>query len=65
MAAPMPLPAPVTRAVLPAIPKSTTLLNSGQMQLESDLQKQAGLTKDHDEGVAAFREKRDAKFIGA
>jgi 2-(1,2-epoxy-1,2-dihydrophenyl)acetyl-CoA isomerase len=38
---------------------------AAQMQLESDLQKQAGLTKDHDEGVAAFREKRDAKFIGA
>ncbi len=38
---------------------------AGQMQLESDLQKKAGLTKDHDEGVAAFREKREAKFIGA
>ena len=36
-----------------------------QMQLESDLQKQAGLTRDHEEGVAAFREKRDAKFTGA
>ncbi len=36
-----------------------------QMQLESDLQKKAGLTKDHEEGVAAFREKRDAKFTGA
>jgi len=35
-----------------------------QMQLESDLQKKAGLTKDHEEGVAAFREKRDAKFTG-
>lgn len=36
-----------------------------QMQLESDLQKKAGLTRDHEEGVAAFREKRDAKFTGA
>jgi 2-(1,2-epoxy-1,2-dihydrophenyl)acetyl-CoA isomerase len=36
-----------------------------QMQLESDLQKKAGLSKDNEEGVAAFREKRDAKFIGA
>jgi len=36
-----------------------------QMQLESDLQKKASLTKDHDEGVAAFREKRDARFVGA
>lgn len=38
---------------------------AAQMQLESDLQKEAGLTRDHEEGVAAFREKRDAKFIGA
>ena len=36
-----------------------------QMQLESDMQSKAGMTKDHEEGVAAFREKRDAKFIGA
>jgi len=36
-----------------------------QLQLEADLQKRAGLTEDHAEGVAAFREKRDAKFVGA
>jgi 2-(1,2-epoxy-1,2-dihydrophenyl)acetyl-CoA isomerase len=36
-----------------------------QLQFEADLQSQAGLTKDHDEGVAAFREKREAKFTGA
>tara|TARA_R110002096_G_scaffold432100_1_gene648294 strand:+ start:124 stop:933 length:810 start_codon:yes stop_codon:yes gene_type:complete len=36
-----------------------------QMQLESDMQSKAGLTKDSAEGVAAFREKREAKFVGA
>lgn len=35
-----------------------------QLQLEADLQKQAGLSADHTEGVAAFREKREAKFTG-
>ncbi len=36
-----------------------------QLQLEADVQTKAGMTKDHEEGVAAFREKRDAKFVGA
>lgn len=37
---------------------------STQLQLEADLQKQAGMSADHAEGVAAFREKRDARFAG-
>ncbi len=35
-----------------------------QMQLEADMQKVAGMTKDNAEGVAAFREKREANFTG-
>jgi len=37
---------------------------TGQLQLESDLQKIAGGSVDHNEGVAAFREKREARFVG-
>jgi 2-(1,2-epoxy-1,2-dihydrophenyl)acetyl-CoA isomerase len=37
---------------------------SQQLDLEAKLQSQAGLTKDYEEGVAAFREKRPARFIG-
>jgi 2-(1,2-epoxy-1,2-dihydrophenyl)acetyl-CoA isomerase len=37
---------------------------SGQLALESRLQSQAGLTNDYEEGVAAFREKRPARFSG-
>ena len=36
----------------------------GQLQLEADLQRQAGYSKDNREGVLAFLEKRDAKFTG-
>jgi 2-(1,2-epoxy-1,2-dihydrophenyl)acetyl-CoA isomerase len=36
-----------------------------QMALEAKLQTEAGMTADHAEGVAAFREKRAAKFTGA
>ena len=36
-----------------------------QLDLEAQLQTQAGATKDFAEGVSAFLEKRDAKFTGA
>lgn len=35
-----------------------------QLALEARLQTQAGLTKDYEEGVTAFREKRPARFTG-
>lgn len=37
---------------------------SDQLDLEAKLQSQAGMTKDFEEGVAAFREKRHATFSG-
>ena len=37
---------------------------SEQLDLEAKLQSQAGMTRDFEEGVAAFREKRPAKFSG-
>jgi 2-(1,2-epoxy-1,2-dihydrophenyl)acetyl-CoA isomerase len=37
---------------------------SQQLDLEAKLQSQAGMTHDYEEGVAAFREKRPAKFSG-
>jgi 2-(1,2-epoxy-1,2-dihydrophenyl)acetyl-CoA isomerase len=37
---------------------------SGQLDLEAKLQTQAGLSKDYQEGVTAFREKRPAQFSG-
>jgi 2-(1,2-epoxy-1,2-dihydrophenyl)acetyl-CoA isomerase len=37
---------------------------SEQLDLEAKLQSRAGMTKDYEEGVAAFREKRPAKFVG-
>ena len=37
---------------------------SGQLELERETQIQLGLTKDFKEGVAAFIEKRPAKFVG-
>ena len=36
----------------------------GQLELERETQIQSGLTKDFKEGVAAFIEKRPAKFVG-
>lgn len=35
-----------------------------QLNLEANMQSQAGLTKDHEEGITAFREKREAQFSG-
>ena len=35
-----------------------------QLQLESKLQTEAALSQDYEEGVAAFREKRSARFTG-
>ena len=37
---------------------------SEQLDLEAKLQSRAGMTRDFEEGVAAFREKRPAKFTG-
>ena len=36
----------------------------GQLALEARLQTEAGLSADYAEGVAAFREKRPARFSG-
>ena len=35
-----------------------------QLKREADIQTAAGRTQDHEEGVAAFREKRPAVFSG-
>ena len=37
---------------------------AGQLSVEARLQTQAGLSKDYEEGVSAFREKRQAVFTG-
>ena len=37
---------------------------SDQLDLEAKLQSQAGMTKDFQEGIAAFKEKRQANFKG-
>jgi 2-(1,2-epoxy-1,2-dihydrophenyl)acetyl-CoA isomerase len=43
---------------------STENTYSEQLDLEAKLQMQAGMTQDYEEGVAAFREKRPARFRG-
>lgn len=44
--------------------QSLTNSYAEQLELEAQLQSQAGTTTDHREGVAAFLEKRDARFTG-
>jgi 2-(1,2-epoxy-1,2-dihydrophenyl)acetyl-CoA isomerase len=41
----------------------TSSLNQ-QLDLERDLQRECGLTKDYIEGVSAFKQKRPARFLG-
>ena len=36
-----------------------------QMALEATMQTEAGMSSDHAEGIAAFREKRATKFTGS
>ena len=47
-----------------AIQAAATNSMDAQLDLERDLQRQAGRTKDYREGVAAFLEKREPKFEG-
>jgi 2-(1,2-epoxy-1,2-dihydrophenyl)acetyl-CoA isomerase len=47
-----------------AIQAASTNSLDDQLDLERDLQREAGLTPDYAEGVAAFTEKRPANFTG-
>ncbi len=47
-----------------AIHAASTNSYSEQLELERQLQAQAGRTQDYREGVTAFKEKRDARFTG-
>jgi len=47
-----------------AIDAAATNDLSAQLDLERDLQREAGLTDDYREGVQAFLEKRPARFVG-